>query len=76
MVYFIIHLLCILRDSHQIDLPPFGKYATGIFFLDKLHHQDIEKKFKELAESLGLQVLCWRTVPTNNSTIGKSTRLS
>ncbi|PZC79711.1 hypothetical protein B5X24_HaOG216019 [Helicoverpa armigera] len=63
-------------DTHQIDLPPFGRYATGIFFLDKLHHQDIEKKFGELAESLGLTVLCWRTVPTNNSTIGQVARNS
>lgn len=70
--YLIISLFCFIpRDTHQIDLPPFGRYATGIFFLDKLHHQDIEKKFGELAESLGLTVLCWRTVPTNNSTIGK-----
>lgn len=65
-----------LRDTHQIDLPPFGQYATGIFFLDKLHHQDIESKFQELAESLGLKVLCWRTVPTNNSTIGQVARNS
>ncbi|XP_072941107.1 uncharacterized protein [Epargyreus clarus] len=65
-----------LRDTHQIDLPPFGRYATGIFFLDKLHHQDIESKFQELAESLGLKVLCWRTVPTNNSTIGQVARNS
>ncbi|XP_041976637.1 glutamate synthase [NADH], amyloplastic isoform X2 [Aricia agestis] len=65
-----------LRDSHQIDLPPFGQYATGIFFLDKLHHQDIEKKFQELAESINLRVICWRTVPTNNSTIGQVARNS
>ncbi|CAH0729004.1 unnamed protein product, partial [Brenthis ino] len=65
-----------LRDSHQLDLPSFGHYATGIFFLDKLHHQDIEKKFQELAESLGLRVICWRTVPTNNSTIGQVARNS
>ncbi|XP_075970926.1 uncharacterized protein LOC142973196 [Anticarsia gemmatalis] len=65
-----------LRDTHQIDLPAFGRYATGIFFLDKLHHQDIEKKFGELAEGLGLKVLCWRTVPTNNSTIGQVARNS
>ncbi|RVE47232.1 hypothetical protein evm_008100 [Chilo suppressalis] len=65
-----------LRDSHQIDLPAFGRYATGIFFLDKLHHQEIENKFQELAESLGLKVLCWRTVPTNNSTIGQVARNS
>ncbi|KAJ0179692.1 hypothetical protein K1T71_004283 [Dendrolimus kikuchii] len=65
-----------LRDSHQIDLPPFGQYATGIFFLDKLHHQDIEAKFGELADSLGLKVLCWRTVPTNNTSIGQVARNS
>nr|XP_034824932.1 glutamate synthase [NADH], amyloplastic isoform X1 [Maniola hyperantus] len=65
-----------LRDSHQIDLPPFGQYATGIFFLDKLHHQEIEKKFKELAESIGLTVICWRTVPTNNNSIGQVARNS
>ncbi|CAH2107002.1 unnamed protein product [Euphydryas editha] len=64
------------QSSHQIDLPPFGQYATGIFFLDKLHHQVIETKFKELAESLGLSVICWRTVPTNNSTIGQVARNS
>lgn len=58
------------RDSHQIDLPPFGRYASGIFFLDKLHHQDIEKKFGELADNVGLRVICWRTVPTNNASIG------
>ncbi|VVC88539.1 unnamed protein product [Leptidea sinapis] len=65
-----------LRDSHQIELPPFGKYATGIFFLDKLHHQDIEAKFQELAVSLGLKILCWRTVPTKNSSIGQVARNS
>ncbi|XP_073951768.1 uncharacterized protein [Choristoneura fumiferana] len=71
------HYYCAqLRDTHQLDLPPFGKYATGIFFLDKLHHQEIEKKFSTLAESLGLRVICWRTVPTNNSTIGQVARNS
>lgn len=51
-------------------MPPFGQYATGIFFLDKLHHQDSESKFGALAEELGMQVLAWRTVPTDNSSIG------
>ncbi|KAI5644015.1 glutamine amidotransferases class-II domain-containing protein [Phthorimaea operculella] len=65
-----------LRDTHQIDLPPFGHYATGIFFLDKLHHQDIETRFGTLADSLGLKVICWRTVPTNNASIGQVARNS
>lgn len=58
------------RDEQNVDLPPFGQYATGIFFLDKLHHQDSEAKFTALAEELGMQVLAWRTVPTDNSSIG------
>nr|XP_023020294.1 glutamate synthase [NADH], amyloplastic [Leptinotarsa decemlineata] len=59
-----------LKDEHNVQLPPFGKYATGIFFLDKLHHQESETKFAALAEELDLSVLAWRTVPTNNSSIG------
>lgn len=59
-----------LRKTQHIDLPEFGKYATGIFYLDKSHHQEMENSFRTLTEGLKLQVLCWRTVPVNNSTIG------
>ncbi|KAG5886085.1 hypothetical protein JTB14_031686 [Gonioctena quinquepunctata] len=59
-----------LKDEHNVQLPPFGQYATGIFFLDKLHHQESEAKFAALAEELDVSVLAWRTVPTNNSSIG------
>lgn len=58
------------RDEQSVELPEFGKYSTGIFFLDKLHHQESESKFTNVAEELGMSVLAWRTVPTNNSTIG------
>ncbi|CAG9813889.1 unnamed protein product [Phaedon cochleariae] len=58
------------RDEHNVQLPPFGQYGTGIFFLDKLHHQESETKFAELAEELDIAVLAWRSVPTNNSSIG------
>ncbi|XP_018319466.1 glutamate synthase [NADH], amyloplastic isoform X2 [Agrilus planipennis] len=61
----------ILRDEQSITIPAFGKYATGIFFLDKLHHQESEKKFEALADELQMKVLAWRTVPINNSTIGQ-----
>lgn len=59
-----------LKDEQNIQIPPFGQYATGIFFLDKLHHQQSEQRFGELAEELDVSVLAWRTVPTNNSSIG------
>ncbi|XP_050309915.1 uncharacterized protein LOC126745911 [Anthonomus grandis grandis] len=59
-----------LKDEQNVQLPPFGHYGTGLFFLDKLHHQESENKFGALAEELDLSVLAWRTVPTNNSAIG------
>ncbi|KAL3282591.1 hypothetical protein HHI36_005767 [Cryptolaemus montrouzieri] len=59
-----------LREEQNVELPPFGTYATGIFFLDKLHHQDSEATFAELAKELDMSVLGWRSVPTNNSSIG------
>lgn len=57
-------------DEQNVKIPSFGQYATGIFFLDKLHHQESEEKFTALAEEMDLAVLAWRTVPTDNSTIG------
>ncbi|KAJ8917498.1 hypothetical protein NQ315_005547 [Exocentrus adspersus] len=59
-----------LKDEQNVQLPEFGRYASGIFFLDKLHHQESETKFAALAEELDVSVLAWRTVPTNNSSIG------
>ncbi|KAL1491668.1 hypothetical protein ABEB36_012230 [Hypothenemus hampei] len=59
-----------LKEEQNVQLPPYGRYATGIFFLDKLHHQESENKFGALAEELDMSVLAWRTVPTNNSAIG------
>ncbi|KAJ8958827.1 hypothetical protein NQ318_019589 [Aromia moschata] len=59
-----------LKDEQNVQLPAYGRYATGIFFLDKLHHQESETSFAAVAEELDLSVLAWRTVPTNNSSIG------
>ncbi|KRT84922.1 hypothetical protein AMK59_185, partial [Oryctes borbonicus] len=57
-------------DAQNVQLPPFGKYATGIFYLDKLHHKESEDRFTSLAEELGMSVLAWRTIPTDSSSIG------
>lgn len=65
-----------LREQQSVDLPPFGQYATGIFFQDKIHHLECETAFAKLAEECRLQVLCWRTVPTDNSGIGEVARNS
>lgn len=63
-----------LREQQNVELPNFGRYATGIFFVNKTDHLESEEKFKKLAEECSLQVLCWRTVPTTNTGIGEVAR--
>uniref|UniRef100_A0AAG5D446 Glutamate synthase [NADH] n=1 Tax=Anopheles atroparvus TaxID=41427 RepID=A0AAG5D446_ANOAO len=62
--------------SHGIELPAPGRYATGIFYLDKTTHEEAEKEFNSLAESLGIQVIYWRDVPTNQEAVGAVARKS
>ncbi|KAF8380054.1 hypothetical protein HHK36_027524 [Tetracentron sinense] len=56
------------------QLPPPGEYAVGMFFLPKSEGRREESKvvFTKVAESLGHVVLGWRSVPTNNTGLGKS----
>jgi glutamate synthase (NADPH/NADH) len=44
------------REQQNVELPPSGRYATGIVYLDRTHHQECEAAFAELAEECGLQV--------------------
>lgn len=53
-----------------------GHYATGIFYLDVAQHSSAESEFDELAKSLGLSVIAWRTVPSNQQAIGVVARKS
>lgn len=57
-------------------MPDLGDYATGIFYLDEAQHAAAEKEFDELAKSLGLEVIAWRTVPANQAAIGGVARKS
>ncbi|XP_073839510.1 uncharacterized protein [Musca autumnalis] len=63
-------------SSDGIQLPELGNYATGIFYLDEKTHKDAEKEFNELAQNVGLEVLTWRNVPTNQNAIGAVARSS
>ncbi|CAK9810578.1 Glutamate synthase [NADH] [Anthophora plagiata] len=60
-----------LRERQNVELPEFGRYATGILFLDKNSHEAAEAAFANLAEECNLRVICWRDVPTDNTQIGK-----
>lgn len=57
-------------------MPEFGKYATGIIYLDKNTHAVVEKEIEALATELGLKIIAWRTVPTDVSAIGAVARKS
>ncbi|XP_055532181.1 uncharacterized protein LOC129722612 [Wyeomyia smithii] len=63
-------------ELNGIQLPELGRYATGIFYLDKNSHLASKKDFNSLAESLGIQVICWRDVPTNQDAVGAVARKS
>lgn len=68
--------LFIFRALKGVQLPEFGKYATGILYLDKNSHLEAEKDFETLAASLGIKVLAWRDVPINSEAIGIVARKS
>jgi glutamate synthase (NADPH/NADH) len=48
--------LFLRREQQNVELPPVGRYATGILYLDRVHHQECEAAFVKLAEECELQV--------------------
>jgi glutamate synthase (NADPH/NADH) large chain len=58
------------------DLPPAGSYATGMVFLPpEPSARDLAKKsIDRIVEAEGLQVIGWRTVPTEPSSLGRQSR--
>uniref|UniRef100_UPI0014793D12 putative glutamate synthase [NADPH] isoform X1 n=2 Tax=Osmia lignaria TaxID=473952 RepID=UPI0014793D12 len=63
-----------LREQQNVELPEFGRYATGVLFLDKNTHKEVEAAFDKLAKECNLRVICWRNVPTDNTKIGEVAR--
>ncbi|XP_043577717.1 glutamate synthase [NADH] isoform X1 [Bombus pyrosoma] len=63
-----------LRERQNVELPQFGRYATGILFLDQNSHQEAEAVFEKLVEECNLRLICWRDVPTDNTKIGQVAR--
>jgi glutamate synthase (ferredoxin) len=62
----------------KIELPPPGQYAVGMVFLptEEESRAECEKLFAEIVEEEGQAVLGWRSVPTDNSSIGFSAKAS
>lgn len=60
--------------SFSATLPEEGKYATGNVFLSKTEFASQQQSFEGIATSLGLRVLGWREVPTDNSILGPASK--
>ena len=59
-----------------VELPAVGQYATGnVFFKpEPVTRVECMHTFEDIARSLSLRVLTWRTVPCDNSGLGPAAR--
>src|SRR6202020_3527099 len=65
-----------LREVVDFELPAPGSYATGIAFLPQSSKDAAAAcaAVEKIVESEGLQVLGWRNVPTDDSSLGALSR--
>lgn len=65
-----------LREAVDFELPAPGSYATGIAFLPQSSKDAAAAcaAVQKIAEAEGLQVLGWRSVPTDDSSLGALSR--
>jgi glutamate synthase (NADPH/NADH) large chain len=64
------------RESVNFELPPEGRYGTGMVFLpgDEDGDRATRAAIGRVAEEEGLEVLGWRDVPVDLSVVGSSAR--
>ena len=63
------------RDEVKFALPPEGEYATGIAFIARDESgkgKDLKGAIEKIAKEEGLNVLGWRELPINSSSLGKT----
>ncbi|MDP1851431.1 MAG: glutamate synthase large subunit [Candidatus Planktophila sp.] len=58
------------QEVVEFELPPSGSYATGIAFIEK--GVDVYADIARIAHEEGLQVLGWRELPINSTSLGKT----
>ena len=70
------YLRRVLHETLGVELPAKDKYAVALCFLPK--QWDERQKVKVWVESVvaehGARVICWRTVPTDNSMLGPGSK--
>ena len=64
--------------KEKISLPGAGEYGVGMVFLphDAGQRAECEKIFGDIVAEEGQRVLGWRTVPTNNASLGATAKAS
>ena len=60
-----------LRDICDFELPPAGRYAVGTAFLPRTEPEAAAAAIESIMVEEGLEVLGWRNVPTDPSSLGK-----
>ena len=59
-----------------IELPAPGQYGVGMVYLppNGTNCRECERRFEEIVAEEGQELLGWRTVPTDGSTLGKTSK--
>jgi len=60
----------------RITLPAAGEYGVGIVFLprNQTKRRRLEERFQQIVQSEGQAFLGWRTVPTDNASLGETAK--
>src|SRR5262245_30750064 len=63
-------------EQLKIELPAYGEYGVGMVFLptNPVDRRQCEQLFEDIVREEGSTLLGWRTVPTDNSTLGPTTK--
>src|SRR5438093_2107981 len=70
-------LKLVAREA-RVTLPSPGEYGVGMVFLpnNRSHRADCEKIFAGIVAEEGQKLLGWRTIPTNNASLGATAKAS
>ncbi len=62
----------------RITLPAAGEYGCGLLFMPRnaTVRRKLEQRFEQIVQSEGQTFLGWRTVPTDNSSLGETAKAS
>ncbi len=70
--------LKLVAKEARVRLPARGEYGVGMLFTppDAAHRAECEKIFNTIVTEEGQKVLGWRTIPTNNNSLGATAKAS